>query len=134
MAKPEKKNIVICVSTILKFLAFSLLLIVVLITCVSNSGTNNADRAKAHPDAITINLCQSDPSNADYWQNERINLWQQPGGISANNQKVIDTLPACNNAKIIIIEQKRIQGIDYVRVQSLLMLSKVGWITKRTLY
>lgn len=73
---------------------------------------------------ITVNVCKSDPENADYWSNTKINLFDTPGG------RISGTLPPCSSIKADVLETKTVNNVEFYKVR---IESTVGWQTKRLL-
>ncbi len=79
---------------------------------------------------IYLNLCESDPENADHWGTTRVNLFSKPGGLSIPGNTLSFKIPACENKKLEILEKRVVGGIERYRVR---YGANAGWQTKRLL-
>jgi hypothetical protein len=70
-----------------------------------------------------LNLCISDPTQADYWQKTGDILWSIPGGAVEKNSTIVARFPACDNSPVIIWEDKFIGDEKWNR---LTILTKDG--------
>ncbi len=75
----------------------------------------------AQPPAIPtgkgyVNLCISDPSQADYWQKTEDVLWSIPGGVVEKSSSIITRFPACDNNSAAIWDRKLIGDATWNRI------------------
>lgn len=78
---------------------------------------------------ITLNVCQTDPENADYWPTTKVNLFSKAGSISARAKKVGE-LPPCSSISLDVLQKQTVDGIEFYQVK---YNSVIGWQTKRLL-
>jgi len=78
---------------------------------------------------ITLNVCQTDPENADYWPTTKVNLFNKPGGIATGAVKSGE-LPPCSSITLDVLDKQTIEGIESYKVR---YNNIVGWQTKRLL-
>jgi hypothetical protein len=86
---------------IMKILFFFLLSasIFMVTGCVSPAAPTGVPIGKG-----SLDLCVSDPSQADYWQKTSDVLWSIPGDSGEKNRTVIAQIPACDNSSATIWE------------------------------
>ena len=73
---------------------------------------------------IDLNLCETDPENADYWAKTKVNLFNVPEGTKVGD------LPACSSLSLEVLSKQTVNGIQFYKVK---YNSFVGWQTKRLL-
>jgi len=73
---------------------------------------------------ITLNVCQTDSENADYWETTKINLFDKAGLVK------VGELPPCSSIVLEVIEKQDIGGLEHYKVR---YNSISGWQTKRLL-
>lgn len=81
------------------------------------------------PEKISLNICQTDSENKDYWSKTNINLFSQPGSIVAGATKVGD-LPSCSSINLDVLDKEIVDGVEFYKVK---YNNIVGWQTKRLL-
>ena len=78
---------------------------------------------------ITLNVCQTDSENADYWRNNKVNLFSKAGGLAAGATKVGE-LPSCLSLNLDVLQKQTVGGVEFYKVR---YSSLQGWQTKRLL-
>jgi hypothetical protein len=63
-----------------------------------------------------VNLCISDPTQADYWQKTEDVLWSTPGGVGEKNSTIIARFPACDNSSATIHDTTLIGDATWNRI------------------
>ena len=93
------------------FIFFLAGLMVLATACTSPAGTHEKPIGKG-----SLNLCVSDPAEADYWQNTYEVLWNYPDmRKTAENRAVVAHFPACDNVPVTIWEYQH-DGNGWYRV------------------
>lgn len=84
--------------------------------------------ATPETDKLSINLCNTDKENSDYWTTNKINLVDlDSSGIINQSIALIDP---CSNLLVEIIDQRKINGINYLKIK---YGNISGWQTERLL-
>lgn len=76
-------------------------------------------------ETIVLNMCQTDPENADLWQGMNVNLLSGPA-----EYPIAAELPACSSLELEVLEKRTVDGVEFYRVR---YGSMEGWQTKRLL-
>ena len=96
--------------------------------CVQKE-TKNQQVSEQILEKITLNVCQTDPENADYWQTTKVNLFSKAGGLSVGATKVGE-LPSCSSISLDVLQKQTVDGIEFYKVK---YGAVIGWQTKRLL-
>ena len=122
LSTPKKGVIVVCVGCIGIYII--LLMLGVLFGSVSDYDDYNSDISSSATTAITpeatktygtINLCLSDPDNADLWEGDSLRLWAT---ADKKGLKVSGSLPACGNVRVEILDTETVSGNQYLKIKS----------------
>jgi len=97
-------------------LAF-LLILVAGCTSTNASGLSSSD---TNLQTVKLNVCITDPENADLWVRGPVNLWDAPG---ESRTKIVGKLDACENIPVTILEESG----EYIKIKS---GSQKGWVLK----
>lgn len=87
--------------------------------CVSSTEFGASPNATMLP-MVTLNVCITDPQNADLWASGPVNLWDAPG---ESRTKKVGELASCKNIPVTIIAESG----EYIKIQS---GSQKGWVLK----
>ena len=77
-------------------------------------------------ETIAVDICKTDPSNADYWVTHEINLFQVAGGQGP----VVASFPACKGIALDVLSKIIVDDVEYYHVR---YAGVSGWQTKRLL-
>ncbi|HNX17774.1 MAG TPA: hypothetical protein PKM50_05550 [Methanoregula sp.] len=110
-----------------KFFSIFISCIVIVMIGIAGCVSSSASSSSTPISTQTLNMCIKDPGNADIWESSPVNLWDQPGGLSAG-AKISGKLPACDNINVEVWDEKTIGGVVFWKIS---YGSTQGWITKR---
>ena len=117
-----------CANKIMRSILFFLIIVSIIITtgCTSTSDIPTAPVGKGQ-----VNLCISDPGQAEYWQKTGDILWINPNeNDDETDPAVVTRFPACGNMSVIIREKKETGkgNRDHVIIQTQDGQSFDGWL------
>lgn len=72
---------------------------------------------------LTLNSCELDPANADYWQGKEVNFWKDKEKSAVNFN-----LPACDDLELEVVEHDEINKQFKVKYNG-----QEGWISEMQL-
>jgi hypothetical protein len=93
--------------------SFLLLFLALIIAgCVSPENTLEKPTGKGN-----VNLCISDPVQADYWQKTDDVLWNTPeNSLQENNHKIVAGFSSCDNSSVTIWKYSRTGDEEWIHV------------------
>ena len=94
-------------------------LLILVAGCVSSSESGTSPNATILP-TVKLNVCITDPENADLWSSGPVNLWDAPG---ESRTKKVGELAACKNIPVTILDESG----EYIKITS---GSQKGWVLK----
>ena len=103
-----------------------LFLALIIAGCVSPVNTLEKPTGKGY-----VNLCISDPAQADYWQKTDDVLWNTPeNGLQENDHKMVAGFSSCENSSVTIWKYNRTgdEEWDHVTIQTKDGRSYDGWL------
>jgi hypothetical protein len=107
--------------------SFLLLFLALIIAgCVSPANILEKPTGKGY-----VNLCISDPAQADYWQKTDDVLWNTPkNGIQENDHKMVAGFSSCENSSVTIWKYSRTgdEEWNHVTIQTKDGRSYDGWL------
>lgn len=108
----------------------SIVFILLVSGCVAQTEDKPAPEIKGDPIdlQLTINLCETDPSNADLWRSMDINLFNKPTALQG--AFVVGTVPSCQDVTVFAVEEITFGEITFYKVNYDVFS---GWQTKRLL-
>jgi hypothetical protein len=110
-----------------KIISFLLVTLIITVTgCVNPANTTEKPIGKGY-----LNLCISDPAQADYWQKTDDVLWNTPeNSVERNDHNVITGFSSCDNSSVTIWKY-RLNGTvewSHVTLQTKDGRSYDGWL------
>lgn len=81
--------------------------------------------AQEQKEKITINLCNRDPENADFWKRSGLNLFDPPCTM-----KRVATIPACKDVVAVVVDKGVCNNVEVWKIR---VNGVEGWQTKRVL-
>jgi hypothetical protein len=107
-------------------LFLTLLLVLMIAGCATPANTLEKPIGKGY-----VNLCISDPAQADYWQKTEEVLWNTPENRPwTNDRKAVAGFSLCDNSSVVIWEYTLNDGVDWshVTLQTNDGKSYKGWL------
>jgi hypothetical protein len=102
------------------FASFITSLVIITAGCVSSSSGVTPNETPIT--TVKLNVCLTDPRNADLWINTPVNLWDSP---ELPRTKITGKLAACQNISVTVLTEKG----DYLKIKS---GNQEGWILRET--
>jgi len=105
---------------------FTLLLVIMVAGCVTPANTPEKPIGKGY-----VNLCISDPAQADYWQKTDDVLWNTPeNSLQKNDRKVVTDFSSCENTSVTIWKNTRNgdEEWSHITLQTKNGRSYYGWL------
>jgi len=105
---------------------FTLLLVIMVAGCVTPANTPEKPIGKGY-----VNLCISDPAQADYWQKTDDVLWNTPeNSLQKNDCKVVTGFSSCENTSVTIWKNTRNgdEEWSHITLQTKNGRSYYGWL------
>ncbi len=105
---------------------FTLLLVILVAGCATPENTPEKPIGKGY-----VNLCISDPTQADYWQKTDDVLWNTPeNSPRKNDRKAVTGFSSCDTSSVVIWEYTLNDGVEWshVTLQTSDGKSYKGWL------
>jgi hypothetical protein len=90
----------------------TLLLVLIVAGCLTPAITSEKPIGRGY-----VNLCISDPAQADYWQKTDDILWNTPeNSVQRNDRKAVAGFSSCNNSSVTIWKYSRNGDGDWIHI------------------
>jgi len=110
-----------------KIISFLLVALIITVTgCVNSADTTEKPIGKGY-----LNLCISDPAQADYWQKTDTVLWNTPGNsVESNDHKVVTGFSSCDNSSVTVWKYRLNGAVEWshITIQTKDGRSYNGWL------
>jgi hypothetical protein len=107
-------------------LFLTLLLVIMVAGCATPANTPEKPIGEGY-----VNLCISDPAQADYWEKTDDVLWNTPeNSLRKNDRKAVAGFSSCDNSSVVIWEHTLNEGVEWshVTLQTDDGRSYYGWL------